>query len=327
MRAAGPQRRVSRRAAVVSFALAFAVTTLAASAEDGVARRRAAVRAIDQCLPRLDAGLDVGRARIEARCPGALQAIEASPVAANLPRDWQQARNELSAGGLRALRRALADPPPAARRTLPDAAALAQLAQAARAGLEPGGGPWARFSRWLRSLLERGAPRRDLDDPVAGWLRGLSLPQRAWTLFGYLVLAGLLLFVAWLVRAELRAAGLAGRARAPRAAPGPAWPETTAERYDSLPLEERPAWLLRQLAAQLQRRGCLQAAATLTARELAQRARLDSPQETASLRELAGVAERVRYDARPPAAPEIEPVLAPARALLQRLESPRAGAS
>ena len=40
-----------------------------------------------------------------------LEAIAASPLAANLPRDWQQGRNELSAGGLRALRRELAAGP------------------------------------------------------------------------------------------------------------------------------------------------------------------------------------------------------------------------
>lgn len=303
---------------------AVPVTASAAVPDD--ARRRAAMRAIDQCLPRLDAEFDVGRERVAARCPGMLEAIAASPLAANLPRDWQQGRNELSAGGLRALRRELAAPAAAARRAMPDALVLARLAAEARAGLEPGNGPWTRFSRWLRSLLERGTPRRG-DAPLAGWLRDWSIPQRAWTLFGYAVLAALLGFAAWVLRSELRAAGLTGRfgRRAAAAAVPHGSEPRQAAAYESLPPLERPAWLLRELAGELQRLGRLQAAAALTARELAQRATLESPGDREPLRELADVAERVRYAARAPSSAEFAPALEAARQLLRRLEAQPAG--
>jgi len=213
---------VSARPAIRSLLLvglcACAVPRLLVAASGGATSppvpvpTRAVIAALDACVRRLDPELDVGLARIEPLCPGLATTLESSGAAALLPADWKRPRSELSAGGLRALRRWLAEPASTpARRATPDARVLQGLAAAAGVGTEPG--PWERFNRWLRSIVEGLDAGRDSAGPFAR-LGDLSVPQRAWTILGYVAILGLLAFAAWVVRAELRAAGLLGRAPA-----------------------------------------------------------------------------------------------------------------
>ncbi len=286
---------------------------------------RVAITAIDACLPRLDAEADVGFERVAARCPGLATALEAGGVAALLPADWRRPRGELSAGGLRALRGALLAPPaPAPRRALPDVAVLEGLVATSR-GATAAPGPWQRFLRWLRARVGDAAPGADERSGWARWLQERPVSERVWALLGYLALAGLVAFLGWVARAELRAVGWPGgrSARSSRAAAPVGDDERagTAGLLEQLPMSERPAWLLRRLARSLQARGCLPSAPALTARELARDARLELEADRESLCGVALAAERVRYAAVPPQQAELEVAVGAALALLQRLES------
>lgn len=285
---------------------------------------RAVSLAIAACLPRLDTELDVGFERIAARCPGLAEVLESSGVAAMLPADWRQARGELSAGGLRALRAALlAASEPAARRAPPDTAVLESLVAASSAATAtPGLGQ--RLLRWLRARVEHAASGARGPSEWLGWLEQGSVSQRVWATLGYLALLGLVVFLGWVLRAELYASGWLGRPRATAAGAMP--PESNGLHaevagVEQLPLTERPGWLLRRLAHRLQRLGRLPAAPAMTARELARGARLDTEADRESLCEVALAAERVRYAAVTPQATELEAVVGAGQGLLQRLES------
>jgi len=314
-----------RAAIVATIALSCVLTcgsAVAAAAQQP--ELRAAIAAIDACLPRLDAELDVGFERVAARCPGLAAALEAGGVAALLPADWRRPRGELSAGGLRALRGVLLAPPAQALRRAPlDVAVLEGLVATSR-GATAAPGPWQRFLRWLRARAEDAAPGADERSGWARWLQERSVSERTWALLGYLALAGLAAFLGWVARAELRAVGWPGGRRA--AVSGAAVPADGDERIgaaglEQLPMAERPAWLLRRLARRLQALGCLPVAPALTARELARRARLDLEADRESLCDVALAAERVRYAAVPPQEAELEVAVGAALALLQRLES------
>lgn len=318
MRAATPWR--------LALLLGCAGLAAAAVAQDAAARHRA-LAALAACRAQLDPVEDVGFARIAQRCPALPAALEAAGIATMLPADWRRARGELSAAGLDALRAALAAPPVVARRAAPDAATLERLWRGSRAAAAPPGA-WQRFMRWLRDLVEGAAA----DGREAGrwdrWLQDRSPSARAWSLFGYLALLGLVAFLGWVLRAELQAAGWLGRARPVRLAAA-----TTAAgaagggetRFESLALPDRPAWLLQRLARRLQASRGLPAPGALTARELAQAAQFELAADRATLRELGGVAERVRFGASVPTAAELEPATRAAWVLLQRLEADAIG--
>ena len=281
----------------------------------------AVIAVLDACVRRLDPELDVGLARIELLCPGLAATLEAGGAAALLPGDWKRPRSELSAGSLRALRRWLATPPsPPGRRAAPDARVLQALA--ADAGIAAETGPWERFTRWLRALVEGLDAGHESESPFAR-LGDLSVPQRAWTILGYLAVLGLLAFTAGIVRAELRAAGVLGPARAAAgtAAAGggdDAGDEAAASLASVAPIE-RPAWLLRRLASRLQQLGRLPPPGPLTPREVANGAQLERAADREPLQAIATAAERVRFGDRPPAAEDLDPAVAAAAGLLERL--------
>jgi len=286
------------------------------------AASRAAIAALDACVRRLDPELDVGLGRIEPLCPGLVAVLESSGAAATLPDDWKRSRSELSASSLRALRRSLAErAPPPARRVPPDTRVLRALLDEDGAANAAERGAWARFTRWLRSLVEGLDPGRESRDPL--WRFGdLTLPQRVWTILGYAAVGALLAFVAWVVRAELRAAGLLGGVPVivggAVAAAGPSFDAAQGSLSEVAPLE-RPGWLLRRLAATLQQLGRLPPPGHLTPREVARAAQLDAVADREPLQAIAAAAERVRFGAAPPAMHELEPAIEAAAALLQRL--------
>ena len=83
------------------------------------AQAREALATLDACIERLDRGLDIGYARIAARCPELTPTLLESPWAAWLPSDWDKPENQLSAQGLAELRDLLTrESAPAADRTL-----------------------------------------------------------------------------------------------------------------------------------------------------------------------------------------------------------------
>lgn len=309
----------------------FTATAFAALPEQPPARPAvaAAVVALDACVKRLDPELDVGLQRIEQRCPGLVPRLERSGVTALLPRDWKRPRSELSAGGLRALRRALGDGSlpgvlSPARSAAPDTLVLQALIAGASNRSEADSRLWARFRHWVHAMV--GGLRSDDEgrNPLSRFKR-LELPERVWTLLAYTAMLVLLAFAIWIVRAELRAAGLlrrtpaAGALRAANASAAGAANAVFAE----LPLLERPAWLLQQLGVSLQRLGRLSSPGALTPREMASVAELDDPADRAPLQAIAMAAERVRFGAAPPTLPELEPAVNAAQALLQRLQVPR----
>src|SRR5260370_22333931 len=59
---------------------------------------------INTCVSRLDPQLDIGYDRIAARCPDLMRQLDGGAWAPWLPRGWQEAGNDLSAGGLREFR-------------------------------------------------------------------------------------------------------------------------------------------------------------------------------------------------------------------------------
>ncbi len=293
-----------------------------AAAPAPAASTQAAIVALDACARRLDPELDVGLGRIEPRCPGLAALLESSGAAATLPEDWKRARSELSAGSLRALRDMLAaGAPVAARPAPPDTRVLRALLE--ERGVDAGAerGAWSRFTRWLRSIVAGFEPGRESPGPFSRF-GDLTVPQRVWTILGYAAVVALLAFAAGVIRAELRAAGLTGGAPTPMPGAHGAYvpaPDDAAQSLAEVAPLDRPAWLLRRLAATLQRLGRLPPPRHLTPREVARVAQLEVAADREPLQAIATAAERVRFGAAPPASSELEPAVAAAAALLQRL--------
>src|SRR6187549_1204788 len=137
------------------------------------------------------------------------------------------------------------------------------------------------------------------------------------TYTGYAMVGVLVAFVIW---SELRAAGLFGGVRraGSRANPAAEWRRRLLlADVAKAPLAERPGMLLRLLGEALTRAQRLPAADGLTATAIAERARLDSPDEREELRRIGATAEAVRYAAASPPDADIEGTVATARALLE----------
>ncbi len=289
---------------------------------------RDALTAIDGCIAKLDAELDVGYEKIAARCPDLTPSLEHSPWAAWLPSDWMKPQNTLSAAGLRQLRVLIVRE--AAR---PGAAHGPRTASLARvlAGLKASAGGqrswWQRFKDWLREALQPGVAQ-----PRHGWLRrlidslGLSGALLDAITCGALALVGLL--AGAIVANELRAAGVwralrrGGTARA-AALPAPAAPGDSPDLGYSLPAQ-RLRGLLEAIAARLIETQRLPPARALTMSELVLAARLSDATDRARLAELAATCERVRFAARPPPPEMLGAALARGEELLAGLGAARA---
>ncbi len=285
--------------------------------------------AIDQCIARLDASLDVGYARIAARCPELTPALAQSPFAAWLPADWNRPDNQLSAAGsseLHTLLSRAAGAAPPARPPPPTTRLAAVLAALPRS--EGGRGSWwLRFKDWLHRIL---TPHSRGDD---SWLRGLlsriDLPTHALQLMAWATLALAVVLAAGIVINELRVAGLLGRRAArvgARQLPGAA-AAATLEQIDRAAPEQQPGLLLELIAARLAELGRLPPARALTARELGQRAHLPDESARTRLAELVSVCERVRFSGERVAATRLAQALRSGRLLLAVLDGPLPGAS
>jgi hypothetical protein len=306
---------VARALLAVLFAAAFAPG----------AQARDPLQAIDDCVARLDTELDVGYARIAARCPELTPALTASAFAPWLPSDWERPDNELSAAGLGELRAQLAresgapahdHPAPRSERV---AAVLAAVAHTEDGG---GRGWWQRLKDWLRGLITAN-PRAD-DPWLRRWLADFKLSTAVTELIGWTALAAVVALAAGIVVNELRIAGVLGRgADDVRGRPADGL------RYGSSPAladieraaaEEQPGLLLELIAARLAAQRRLPPARALTARELERQARLPGESAQARLAELVGVCERVRFSAERVSGASLAAALQSGRLLLAALE-------
>src|ERR1700732_3091542 len=231
---------------VLAFLLTIAGAPLASASDAGAA--------IDACLARLDAGLDIGYARIAERCPDRPPSLGAGPAATWLPPDWDKPGNELSAAGLAELRTLLMRPPRAEPARAPRVARGGAVPAGLAAGDHRERGWWERFKQWLREVLTQRPPEQD-----SGWLRRLmgnvNLPQAVLRAISWSALAAVIALAAAIVVNELRVAGLfaPSRRRAARAARGGAAtpaPPGLAELERAAPAEQ-PRLLLDLVVARL----------------------------------------------------------------------------
>ena len=308
---------------------ALAALLLAAAVVPG-AQARDALRTLDDCIARLDSELDVGYARIAARCPDLTPALQQSPWAAWLPADWNRADNELSAAGLSELRSLLARAAgPAthgrpAPRTEAVAAVLARVARPADAR----GSWWLRFKDWLRRIF---TPQQPADYGWLGrWLRQIKLSTGAAQLIVWSAFALVVALAVAIVVNELRVAGLLGgraaRTRA-RGQPLPAGGAVALADIERAAAERQPGLLLELIAARLAEQDRLPPARALTARELEQHARLPDESARARLAELVAVCERVRFSGAAVTGASLAAALRNGRVLLAALAEPPAAAA
>ena len=297
------------------------------------AQARDALEAIDDCVASLDTELDVGYARIAARCPSLTAALSESSFAPWLPADWKRPDNQLSAAGLSELRAQLAResgrgdnsrPAPRTERVAPLLAAVMHDAKAGHIGW------WQRFKDWFRSVLTtRAQPDRRW---LRRWLAGIELSTATTELITWAALALVLAFAAGILINELRIAGVL-RARTARAEPGGGefargGSAATLEQLESATPEQQPALLLELIAVRLAALRRLPPARALTARELEREARLPEESARARLVELVTVCERVRFSDAPVSAASLAAAVRGGRALLGTLASaPLAGAA
>jgi hypothetical protein len=298
-------------ALIASSALAFGRTPASAEPPE-----------VDSCIGRLDPQLDIGYDRIAVRCPELLRKLEQGPWAPWLPRGWNEPGNDLSAGGIKELRRLIIMENSADfSGPVPDVARL----PAALNGLtgKSADGIWPRFKNWLRSILER---REEPTDE--SWFSRLTshigVAQSIRQIIAYVALAVVVLLAGAIIGNELRAAGLMPDRSGPRRRPiRPVQGSSGRGPVDlrGAPALERPRLLLELLLPKLSERGILPPPGALTVRELTASARLPELADRERLSCLALAAERVRYSGGEIGPAELEAPVSGGRELLTRLQA------
>lgn len=282
----------------------------------------ASLRVVESCRARLDPQTDIGMERVERRCPELRAALEQAPWRELLPTTLGERREQISAASLAALADLVKRSASATQTRPPPDPALLEgvLAELGEEG-QQGATRWERFKRWLQQKFE---DRKD--DETVGWLERWSRKfqtsegiAQAITYLGYALVAALMAYV---IVAELRAAGLLGRGARERRERSPAaeW-RRRLMLTDVLaaPLADRPGMLLRLLGEALSRAHRLPAPDGLTARAIARRAELDDETDRATLARVAETAERVRFAPAEPPPGDIEAAVNGARELLGKL--------
>jgi hypothetical protein len=282
-----------------------------------------ALAAIDACVAKLDAELDVGYGRIARRCPRLARALEQSGWAEWLPRGWKEARNELSAGSLIELRTLVArelEAPLGSRR--PDVkllnAVLTDLGPTARQR----DSLWDRFRAWLRTVVARNEPAEP-----RSWLDDLATTGRSQAVIDrvtYIALGFVVVLAGVIVVGEMRAAGLL-RSRRRAAAEGPVLesPRTTHASWRDVERAahaEKPRMLLELVIARLTESRRVPPAAALTVRELTHSVDLADAADRDRLREIALAAERARYSIEDLSPDKVNTLVEQGRELLSHLQ-------
>ena len=287
------------------------------------AQARAALEAIDDCLARLDTELDVGYARIAARCPDLTAALGASSFAPWLPADWKRPDNQLSAAGLSELRAQLVRESGGGdnRRPAPRSERVASVLASVTHGDAASIGWWQRFKDWLRRILTTRAPTD------SGWLRrwlaGIELSRSATRLITWASFAIVVALAAGIVINELRIAGVLrgrrARSQARSADVSRGGSAAALEEIERAAPEQQPALLLELITARLAALRRLPPARALTARELERQARLPEESGRARLAELVTVCERVRFSGAAVSSASLTAAVRGGRALLAAL--------
>jgi len=299
---------------------------LLASAVAPCAQARDALQVIEECVAKLDTELDVGYARIAARCPDLTVALSESPWAPWLPQGWNRPDNSLSAAGLSELRALLAReagpvllrrPPPHAERA---AAVLAEVVRSDASGL----GWWQRFKQWLRTIFSA-RPATD-NHWLTRWLREIRLSSSTTQLIAWSGLALVVTLAVGIIINELRIAGFlpggAGRTRAGAPSLAGAGRQLALEDIERAEPERQPGLLLELIALRLTEQERLPPARALTARELERRARLPDDSCRTRLGQLVQVCERLRFSGERVSAARFAAALREGRLLLAALEAP-----
>ncbi len=299
----------------------------AAFSQAGLNRENEAIAAIDACIPQLDAALDVGYERIAARCPRLARSIERSDWAQWLPRGWNEARNDLSAGSLVELRTLIARERAAPARGAPHprVAQLNKILTDLGPTAQQRSSLWSRFRDWLRSVVERNREEEErswLDEMIQRNGRSQTFVE----LFTYGSIALIVILAGIIVFNELRAAGLIrrrARAAGDEAAPyGMLRTKLAWSDVERAAAPDKPRVLLELVVARLTDMRRLPPAGALTVRELTRSASLDDSADRQRLLAVANAAERARYSDEPLQAGEVGDVVEAGRELLERLAKP-----
>lgn len=303
-----------------ALALAF-VTSTASSQPQPV---DPALTAVDACVARLDRAVDIGYARIAARCPGLTHSLEQTGWAAWLPRGWKEPRNDLSAGSLEELRtlvaRELATPPGVRH---PRADRLKQVLTDLGPAAQQRGGFWQRFRTWLRTVFAQNE-RPDGENWLGRLIHRNGRSQTAMDLLTYGALTSVVALAVAIVWHELRAAGLVGsRSRAlrggvvsgPRRTPPLSWRDV-----ERAALAEKPRLLLELLLAKLAEHRRMPPAGALTAREVTRVVELPDAADRERLQEVVLTAERARYAKGGVAEESVRAAVERGRQLIEKLE-------
>ena len=297
---------------------------LLAAALPPCAQGRDALEAIDDCVARLDSELDVGYARIAARCPNLTGALAQSSFAPWLPADWKRPDNRLSAAGLSELRAQLARESGRGetRRALPRTERVATVLAAVTHGADAGSiSWWQRLKDWLRRIL---TTRAQADSGwLRRWLAGIELSKSTTDLITWAALAVVVALAAGIVINELRVAGVL-RPRTARSHPrsedfAPGGAAATLAQLERAAPEQQPALLLELIAVRLAALQRLPPARALTARELEREARLPQESGRTRLTTLVTVCERVRFSGREVSAASLAEAVRGGRELLGAL--------
>ena len=287
------------------------------------AQARAALEAIDDCLARLDTELDVGYARIAARCPDLTAALGASSFAPWLPADWKRPDNQLSAAGLSELRAQLVRESGGGdnRRPAPRSERVASVLASVTHGDAASIGWWQRFKDWLRRIL---TTRAQTDSGwLRRWLAGIELSRSATRLITWASFAIVVALAAGIVTNELRIAGVLrgrrARSQARSADVSRGGSAAALEEIERAAPEQQPALLLELITARLAALRRLPPARALTARELERQARLPEESGRARLAELVTVCERVRFSGAAVSSASLTAAVRGGRALLAAL--------
>jgi hypothetical protein len=278
---------------------------------------------IDDCLAKLDAGLDVGYARIAERCPDLSPSLAQSPWAPWLPAGWDSPKNELSAQGLSELRLLLsrAQQPPVVNHQ-PRIESVHAIIAGLKSQEQARETWWTRFKSWLRGLF---TPHAAQSPGVFERLFGRLQPSEAlvrvivWSVLALIVvLAGLVVInelrVAGLLKRRVRGAAAAGAGGGTRGG-------LTLPDIEAASPAQQPGLLLDLIAARLGEQGRLPPARAFTALEVARAASLRDDAERARLTELARVSERVRYSGEEIAPARLSGAVLGGRELLAALET------
>lgn len=316
-------RRPVRVLVLLVAPVTMSAATVSVAAAPNPAASPLVLDAIDSCITRLNASVDIGYERIAARCPGLARRLEESGGSVWLPRDWRQPGNDLSAGGLRELRELLLASTAASRARGPSVAALpAALAfltqqDAARDGW------WGRTKAWLHELFER---RQDEEeDGLSGLIGQSGVSEAVLELISYFGLALVVVLAVVIICNELRAGGVIGRLRRWFAKRATARPQTEArgpstwDDVQKVSLAQRPRLLLELVVARLTAENRLPSPRGLTVHELARAARLPDETDRERLAELGRMAQRVRFSNEAIASEAIAAAVEDGRTLLERI--------